>query len=359
MTSADLKNYILEEDKIEYILESLGCHSIKFHEDKELWTASFPDGDNVMGVCIKCNSNLSFYSYSRGIHIEQDKDIFDLIENEKGFSFGDAIKWVHDILGLKYTFLRQNKPSAQSKEIDISSIFKRVKTSKRKRNVLEFEPLSEDALEDFVPMVHIDIFREGIIPRTIKKFGLCYSYKWKRTIYPHRYWNTGELMGFNGRTSVENYDEFGIKKYFISRGMPKEINLYGLYENYDSIQKAGYVVVYESEKSVLKRDSLFDETGVAISGHSISDEQARILIGLNVDIIVSFDNDVDINEVRYNCEKLCWRGRNVYYTYDKHGIMPEKSAIADCKRKVFDYLMKHKVKYDNKEHQLYLNSLKK
>ena len=33
------------------------------------------------------------------------------------------------------------------------------------------------------------------------------------------------------------------------------MNLYGLYENYDAIQKAGYVVVFEAEKSVLKRDT--------------------------------------------------------------------------------------------------------
>jgi DNA primase len=81
-----------------------------------------------------------------------------------------------------------------------------------------------------------------------------------------RYWLTGELLGFNQRTTVENYEEFGIKKYFITPTYPKALNLYGLYENYDAIQKAGYVVVAESEKSVLKRDSLGDSTVVALSG---------------------------------------------------------------------------------------------
>ena len=60
----------------------------------------------------------------------------------------------------------------------------------------------------------------------------------------------------------------------------KSLNLFGLYENYDSIQKAKQVTVVEAEKSVLKRDSLNDSTLVALSGHTMSEEQAAILIGL-------------------------------------------------------------------------------
>ena len=34
MTSLELKNYIIENDKIEYILESLGCRFIVYNSDK-------------------------------------------------------------------------------------------------------------------------------------------------------------------------------------------------------------------------------------------------------------------------------------------------------------------------------------
>lgn len=53
------------------------------------------------------------------------------------------------------------------------------------------------------------------------------------------------------------------------------MNLFGLWENKDSIQEKGHVVVFEAEKSVLKRDSLNDPTGVAVSGHEISDETSQ------------------------------------------------------------------------------------
>ena len=196
------------------------------------------------------------------------------------------------------------------------------------------------------------------MPWAKDKFGLAYSYKRKRVIIPMRYWLTGELLGINARTTVENYNELGIKKYFISPTYQKGLNLFGLYENYESIQKAGYVVIYESEKSVLKRYSLGDGTGVALSGHSLSDEQIRILIGLNVDIIISMDNDIPIEEIRHMASKF-YRIRNVYYTYDSYKLLKEKSSIADMPNKIFNFMMKYKVKFDEKEHREYLKSLEK
>ena len=64
MTSQQLKEYIIEHDKVEFILEDLGCHSIEFHPDKEYWSAAHPDGDNKSGIIIKNNNYLNYYSYS-------------------------------------------------------------------------------------------------------------------------------------------------------------------------------------------------------------------------------------------------------------------------------------------------------
>lgn len=192
------------------------------------------------------------------------------------------------------------------------------------------------------------------MPWTREKFGLLYSYRRQRVVIPIRYWATGELLGFNSRTTIENYKELGINKYLISPdNLPKSINLFGLYENKEDIKKAGYVVVYESEKSVLKRDSLLDSTGVALSGHTISDEQVRILVNLDVDIIISLDSDIELDEIRFVCEKF-YGLRNVYYTYDSEHIMGEKNSIADEKEAVFNKLMKNKIKYDSKEHNVFI-----
>jgi len=213
-------------------------------------------------------------------------------------------------------------------------------------------------MNDYIPMLHIDWLREGITEKTRKKFALAYSYKYKRVIIPMKYWLTGELLGFNQRTTVENYNEFGIKKYFITPTYPKLLNLYGLYENSESIKKAGYVVVYEAEKSVLKRDSLFDETGVALSGHTLSDEQINILWGLNVEIVIAMDKDIRDEEVWHMCEKF-WRGRKVSYIKDKWDILSAKDSPADARDKDFQYLFDNRIVYDTTQHEKYEKSLKK
>lgn len=357
MTISELKEYIYNENKIEYILEQLGCHEIKYSLQRETFSAAHPDGDNPQGINIRNNEYLNYRSFSRGVDYEDNQDLISLVENINKLSFIEAVKYLHKILDLPFEFKR--KEEKPQKKYDPLNVFKRVlRCGSRAINVDDIHVLDEEILNDYIPMLHIDWVRQGITDRTRKKFGLAYSYKYKRVIIPMRYWQTGEILGFNQRTVIENYEEFGIKKYFITPTYPKLLNLYGLYENYDAIQKAGYVTVYESEKSVLKRDSLNDPTGVALSGHTLSQEQISILIGLNVDIVISMDKDISLEEVRHMCSKF-YNIRNVYYTYDSYDLLGAKDSIADAPNKIFNFLMKYKIKYDSKEHELYLKSLEK
>lgn len=356
MTISELKEYIYKQNKIQYILEEIGCHNIRCNEQKEYWSASQPDGDNPQGVNIRNNEYLNYRSFSRGIDYEDGKDLISLVEVIKRLSFVEAVKYLHKILDLPFEF--KKKEESQQKKIDPLNIFKRVLKGNRKPiNVDDIKVLEDKLIQDYIPMLHIDWYKQGIMPWSREKFGLAYSYKHKRVVIPMRYWLTGELLGFNQRTTVENYEEFNIKKYFITPTYPKHLNLYGLYENYDSIQKAGYVVVAESEKSVLKRDSLGDSTVVALSGKSISDEQVRILIGLNVEIVIGLDNDVDVNEVRFICEKFK-NIRKVSYMKDFMGILEKKDAPMDASNKDYQFLFESRIVYDKNEQRKYQESLR-
>lgn len=356
MTINELKEYIYHENKIEYILEQLGCHEIRYNHQKEYWSAAHADGDNPMGVNIRNNEYLNYRSFSRGVDYEDGKDLISLVEITNKMSFIEAVKYLHKILELPFEF--KKKEEKPKKKYDPLSIFKKIiRNSRGIVNVDDIHVLDDKLLDDYVPMLHIDWVKQGITEKTRNKFGLAYSYKHKRVVIPMRYWLTGELLGFNQRTTVENYKEFNIKKYFITPTYPKQLNLYGLYENYDTIQKAGYVVVAESEKSVLKRDSLGDSTVVALSGKNISDEQVRILIGLNVEIVIGLDKDVDINEVRHICEKFK-NVRKVSYINDFLGILGDKDAPMDARNKDYQFLFESRVAYDRSEQRKYQESLK-
>ena len=357
MTVNELKEYIYKENKIQCILEQIGCHEIKYNEQRETYSACQPDGDNPQGINIRNNQYLNYRSFSRGIDYEDGQDLISLVETIKKLSFVESVKYIHKILDLPFEFKkREEKPQ---KKYDPLNVFKKVlRCNRRVVNVDDIKVLEDKLLDDYIPMLHIDWVKEGITERTRNKFKLSYSYKHKRIVVPLRYWATGELLGFNQRTTVENFEEFNIKKYFITPTYQKHLNLYGLYENYDAIQKAGYVVVAESEKSVLKRDSLCDSTVVALSGKSISDEQIRILIGLNVEVVIALDNDVDINEVRFICDKFK-NIRKVSYIRDFIGVLGEKDAPMDARNKDYQFLFDNRIVYDRNEQRKYQESLKK
>ena len=357
MDTTSLKEYIFENDKIEYVLDQIGCHNIKYHSNKEYYSCGNCDGDNQTAVNVKNNKYLNVTNWSRPNEFEGSSDIFDLVQYNRKCSFVEAVKYLHDILGIEYT--KYNKPINKDKnKFDPLNIFKRIKSTRRSVDVIDINVLKEEVLDEYIPLLHIDFFRQGIMPWTARKFGIAYSYKHKRVVIPLRHWLTGKLLGVNMRTTIDNYKELGISKYFITPTYQKSLNLFGLYENYKSIQQAGYVVIYESEKSVLKRDSLCDSTGVALSGKSLSEEQRRILIGLNVEIVIALDNDVPIEEVRHMCDKF-YRLRNVSYIRDEHGLLGEKDSPADARNKVYNFLFKYRIKYDDNEHRKYIDSLKK
>lgn len=356
MTISELKEYIYENKKIEYVLEEIGCHSIAYHPIKEYYSCANYNGDNKNAVNVKNNEYLSVTNWTRTKEFDSNSDIITLVQYNKNISFVDALKYLHKILDLPFEFKKNEKPK---KKFDPLHIFKKVLRDKRGIvDVEDIHVLDDKLLDDYVPILHIDWLRQGIMPWTREKFGLAYSYKHKRVIIPMRYWLTGELLGFNQRTTVENYEEFGIKKYFITPTYPKYLNLYGLYENYDSIQRAGYVVVAESEKSVLKRHSLGDETVVALSGKTMSNEQVRILMGLDVEIVIALDKDVDINEVRLMCDKFK-NVRKVSYVLDSTNILQDKDAPMDASNKDYRFLLKNRIVYDREEQRKLEESLKK
>lgn len=343
MTVVDLKKYIYDNNAIEFILTKLGCNKIKYNQKHNYYSATQPDGDNPQGINISNNFYLNYRSFSRGVDFSDNQDLISLIEYTKNLNFINAVKWLHEILNLTFDYHALKKPTKKQNTLDPLEIFKKIKKSRKRCVINEFDVLDENILNDYIPYCHINWFREGIIKPTIAEFKLGYSYKHNRIIIPHRYWLNGDLIGIIGRTTIKNYKEFNIPKYFPIQSYPKSINLYGLYENYEHIQQAGYVVVYESEKSVLKRHSLGDKTGVALCCHNLSDEQVAILIGLNVEIVICMDNDIDEEEVRFMCQKF--KGiRNVSYMYDKWSLLPEKSNPTDVENKIYEFMFKYRIK---------------
>lgn len=346
MDANELKQHIIDNDLIPTFLECMGCNKIK--QSKEGYRSSKPNGDNP--------TSLSIMKDGLFVTIFSDNfkgNIYSFIMEYKNFNFGEAIRWLHSIYHLKYDYHKKDKFKKKSP----LTVFHKIKT-KKKKEIYNPTIYEEDVLYSYYPYLYIDWVKEGINERARNKFDIHYDYIKKRIVIPHKKWDSGDILGVMSRTTLPNFEIFNIPKYFPIIAHNKGNNLYGLYENYIGIQKEQMVIVYEAEKSVLKRYSFFDGRGVACCCHELTNEQVKILIGLNVSITIAFDNDVKEEEIWKTCEKF-YRIRTIYYIKDKSNILGEKDSPADTNLKNFEILFQNKIKYDIIQHERYEEYLKK
>jgi len=346
MTSIELKQYILDNNKLQEILKSLDCHGIKEYT-KEL-RCGLPNhtSNNNIAINKETLSTKIFQSDSEIIR----GDLLTLVMTIKNISFPEANKYLHKLLGLEYKFkIKEDK----SDKKDPLNVFKKVKRKRCVVNLDDIELYDEGIIKEYIPLPHIDWIRtDGILPFTCELFKVGYSADKRRITLPWRIWygEENDFAGVIGRTTIKEYSMLDIPKYFPLKKFPKSMHLYGLQENYKTIQEAGYVLVYESEKSTLKRHSRKDGTGVSIGSHCLSEEQVKILIGLNVSVIIAYDKDVSLQYIRSECEKFKFI-RPIYFIYDKYDLLEDKMSPADASNTIFNYLLKHKIKYDKSEHK--------
>ena len=351
LNSYDLKKYIIKEEKIEYILAKMNCHHIKSNEKD--FRCGIPNHNNKTSISVK-KDTLSVRMFQSDINVVRG-DIFTLCMNLKNISFSESNKYIHKILNLKYEF-KFNKKVENKK--DPLEIFKKVKRHNQ-YDKKEINIYDDTILTNYIPYPHITWIREGIMPKTCEKFKIGYNAERKRIVIPERYWcgSESDYIGVMSRTVIKEWEMLDIPKYLPLKAFPKTMNIYGLQENYESIQKTGYVVAFEAQKSVLKRHSLLDETGVSLGSHDISNEQVRILISLNVEIVIAMDEGIDLQHIRSICEKF-YKIRKVSYIYDKYSLLKAKESPADAKNKIYNYLFKHRIQYNELEHQKYLKNIK-
>lgn len=348
MTSIELKNYILDNNKLQEVLHSLDCHNIK--EYTKEYRAGLPNHNSKTSIAIN-KETLSTKIFQSDSEIIRG-DLLTLIMTIKNISFPKANKYLHKLFGLEYKFkAKEDKPE----KVDPLNIFKKVKRKRCIINLDDVETYDDEIIKEYIPLPYIEWIREGILPFTCDVFKIGYSAEKKRIVIPTRHWcgEENDFIGIMGRTTIKEWEMLDIPKYFPLKKYFKSLNIYGLQENYKTIQESGFCVIAESQKSVLKRHSRKDGTVVAIESHDISDEQVRILIGLNIDIVIAMDVGVDLQHIRGMCEKF-YGIRNISYIFDKYDLLKDKQAPMDATNKVYEYLLKYKIIYDENEHKKYI-----
>lgn len=352
ITPKELKWYIFENQLIEFVLQSIKCHSIKYHTDRNYFSCSNWNGDNPTAINVTNNKYLNVRNWTRPKEFNGNNDIFDLVQYNLKCDFKNAQKYLLSILELSDEVLA---------EIDFNKAELDDESEEPDDIIEELVPISEKEMTKYVPLLFIDWYREGIMPWTRKKFDIRYSYEENRIIMPIRKWDDGSLVALDKRTTDESWEELGIRKYSLTAGYKKNLNVFGYWENKKAIEEKGYCCIYEGAKSVYKRDSLNDPTGLSLNGCSLSEKQADIIHTLDIEeIVLCMDEDVCIDEVRFMANRLYENdnSKKISYIYDSWGIMDSKQSPADLRAKTFDFLFENRIVFDVSERQAYKDSLK-
>lgn len=327
MDVSQLKEYILNNDKLETILSELGCGDIKNHDT--YYSASNPDGgDNKNAICVYLNDNLVTIDYTRDIpQLNGCSDIFSLIEFFQNCNFFEAMKFACQCVGIDYyyDFEKDVDPAIQYTKMLMEMNNDEQEDDEEKL----VKPIPEKILTYYKPWVNKQFYVDGITYTIQKEFEIGFDEDTQYITIPIRD-EIGTLVGVKGRYLGEPPD--GICKYIYLEKCSRSQLLYGLNKTYNAIQEQKLVYVGESEKSVLQMFSYGYYNCVATSGKKVSKQQIIKLERLCVPIVFLFDKDVKQEEL----DELASRfvdGVTVYALIDKINILNEKESPTDNKEK--------------------------
>jgi DNA primase len=332
LDAKELRKYIYEKDIIEDIAEKIGCH--KFHSYGKEIRCALPDDNDGSKVSIFINEFLNVRIFNKGETIKGN--IYNLIMYIDHCDFPTALHKCAALCGVDISYNHQNKNS-------YLNIFNKIKRKQKDKDELPMYDMS--ILDKYSSVPHIDLIkRDGLFQNVIDKYNIKFDIESNRIVFPHFAWNDEtKVVGLVGRTVNHAYEELNIPKYFPVDGYKyeKSKNLYGLSLNKEDIKKQGFVLVYEAEKSVYKSDMMGFPNAVSVGCHDISDFQLKLLIKLNVEIVIAFDNDVESEYLQSLCKKISMF-RTCSYINDRWKLLGEKDSPVDCGRRKFIYLLKHR-----------------
>lgn len=324
MDVKELKNYIYENRYVEQILESIGCHHIKYHASNGYWTCANATGDNNGAVVLYNSEYLMCQNYTRQmVKTNRKTDIIDLVCYTKDLTFPNGLQFICDEIGMSYY---------HDFEEDIPESFKILKmiddmcsnTSIEKEKPLK--PISESILSYYKRYGNGLFYEDNIDYSTQKEFEIGFDEESNRYTIPIRS-ELGDLVGIKGRYFYREVPE-GENKYIYLEPCAKSKILYGLNKTINYIKQSNCIYILESEKAVLQLWSYGYRNAVSTGGKELSQQQIDMIVRLGADIILAMDKDVKKNEIEEIANHFP-DGIPIYYIYDEDGILREKESPSD------------------------------
>jgi DNA primase len=347
----EIKQRILNENKITQLLEAMGCTNIK---EKQLrCEAQLPDkfnSDNPRSVQVYFNENLSSKIRSRGI---SGIDIFGLVgyivfeckdETECTNKLFASKKWICETLGY-HEYL--NGHYKKTKKDELLKWLKEAKKYRRKQITYtdENEIIDESILDYFVMVPSRLYLEQGVSYKTQLEFQIGLDVQYNRVIFPiHN--ECGELINIKGRTLEKDWEKKNIPKFYYYFKYYPTI-LYNWHRALYYILQEKEVIIYEGEKTCWLSSQWGKRNCVALGCSDISIVQVNLIksLGNEIRIVLAFDKDKTREDIRVQAAKF-GKTRLVYEMYDEDGVfsVEEKHSPTDLGREAFMGLYRNRKK---------------
>jgi DNA primase len=322
---------LLQEINDNVDLYEYASDSLKFEiKNGNAFTHCTKHTDLTPSLSISLDDNF-FYCFSCG---RGGKIISWLMEYE-GMTFDEAVR-----KGMKLANINQST-LCQSETV---KFIRNIKHNATKD--VEHIILPNNIMDTYKTDTIAEWLNEGIRQEEINLFDIRIDEKSNRIVYPVKLLD-GSIINIKGRTRYTDYKAMKIPKYINYYKVDTVDYFQGLNLTIEYVKEKKEIIIFEGLKSVMKCFGYGSKNTASAEKHTLTDEQIKLLLQIQVDVVLAFDNDVSYfsKEIKQSIDILK-KFTNVYIVSDKNKLLgkPEdKMSPVDAGKIVWDQLYREKV----------------
>lgn len=276
-----IKNQI-NEDNVIILMDSFGA-DFNYQSQDQIRFKSICHNSNSYKLYYFINTN-SFYCFREG----KSFDAISLVQHVKHIDFNQAVSYICSVLHLQVGQIEQNE------QLDNWAELRRFLPNAEPEpdKLLTYDKSILSLFDHLYPQEWLDY---GISADILDKFGIGWYARQACISIPVVF--NGQLVGVRGRYTREQDVAKGKYRPICTLDgtvlkFPSSACLYGYDQNKAATEKSRQVVLFESEKSVLKAPSYNLNNALAVFGSNISKQHIQLLLELGVnDVVLCMDSD--------------------------------------------------------------------
>lgn len=344
----EIKQRIYNENQIEELLHRLDCWGVSTEQNKQLFVAGLPDGDNERSVQIRNTEQLPSHIRTKGI----SGDIFDIIsyiifnaesKEDRLTSLPKSKIWLCKEFGyVEFIDEFYKETMADSKpKVNYNKWLQSVKKNREEVHyILENSVYPKTILNNYGVIPYKKWLDEGISCKTQKEFGVGIDVISDRVTFPV-FNKSNELIGVKGRYCGKDKNIEDRYKYLYLYPCNKSVEFFNLNRALPYIKDKKEVIVVEGAKTIMYLSQWGFKNSISIEGDSLSDAQIKILkqLGISTKFIFAWDKDKDAKFIKNELDRL--KGRLKYSIYDKGNLLSDKDSPCDKGIEIWNNLYKN------------------